>query len=233
MQERILVPFEQTYVLYNPNDVVSMVSVQFTLLPIYIMVFYTSRFLITREIEPVLVVGGHLVNECINQVVKHYMKQPRPDFHVSFGLNSMALLYGMPSAHSQFTGFFVAYFGAIILVYMTHLKRWQKTSGCFMLIFIAITVPFSRVYLGYHTVEQATVGVLIGFTLGLIYFTIVSFCRDVGLIDMVLDFKIAKSFYIKDSYFHNYTTFKQEFEDYVTKKSSANPCKRIDSKKKI
>ena len=40
--------------------------------------------LITREIEPVIIVGGHLVNEVINKIVKFLVK--------SQDLNSMLIL---------------------------------------------------------------------------------------------------------------------------------------------
>lgn len=209
------VPFDHTYILYDPRDPVSAVCVHLSLLPIYTMIFYTSWFLLSREIEPVIVVGGHLVGEIINKVVKKLIKQPRPDFHKDFGLGSHSLTYGMPSAHSQFMGFFAAYFICVFLFKMDHFTYAQKLTGICILLGAGVLVAFSRVYLLYHTAQQVMVGVMFGALLGLIYFGVVSVARDVGLIDWVLSWPMVRYFYIKDSYFKCYQTFREEFEGYL------------------
>ncbi|PSK75950.1 hypothetical protein CJJ07_004243 [Candidozyma auris] len=205
------IPFDHTYILYNPNDLISTVCVQFSLLPIYIMVFYTSWFLITREIEPVIAVGGHLLGELTNKVVKCIVKQPRPDFHKDFGAGSYGLTYGMPSAHSQFMGFFASYYICTILMKVP-LRRGGKAVGVLALGSAAFGVAFSRVYLMYHTIEQVFVGVLVGLVMGTGYFVVASLARDVGLVDWVLSWRIVRFFWVKDSYYHCYQTYKEEFE---------------------
>lgn len=175
------------------------------------MVFYTSWFLITREIEPVIVVGGHLIGEILNKIIKHLIKQPRPDFHKDFGVASgHGLTYGMPSAHSQFMGFFALYFACIIINKVPKPKQ-QKVVGVCILLLISILVAFSRVYLLYHTVPQVIVGILVGSVLGLAYFIATSIARDFGLVDWVLGWKSVSYFYIKDSYHHCYRSFEQEY----------------------
>lgn len=204
------IPFDHTYILYDPKDVVSIVCVHFSLLPIYIMVFYTSWFLITREIEPVIVVGGHLIGEVLNKVIKHLLKLPRPDFHKDFGISSgHGLTYGMPSAHSQFMGFFAAYFACILM--KVPLKKIQRKLGVVGLLLSSLLVAFSRVYLLYHTPQQTVVGLLVGIVLGLAYFLVTSIARELGFVDWVLGWKIVAFFYIKDSYHHCYHTFRQEY----------------------
>lgn len=205
------IPFDHTHILYDPTDVVSTICVQFSLLPIYIMVFYTSWFLITREIEPVIVVGGHLVGEVVNKIIKHIVRQPRPDFHKDFGASSYGLTYGMPSAHSQFMGFFTAYYICTILMRVP-LQRWQKAVGVLALSVAACGVAFSRVYLLYHTAAQVAVGVIVGVVLGVGYFVVAVLARDVGLVDWVLSWRIVRLFWVKDSYYHNYQSFEDEFK---------------------
>ncbi|KAK6202672.1 PAP2 superfamily-domain-containing protein [Scheffersomyces amazonensis] len=209
------IPYDHTYVLYEPNDVIALIAVHMTLLPIYIMVFYTAWFLITREIEPVIVVGGHLIGEILNKIVKRIMKQPRPDFHKDFASGSYSLTYGMPSAHSQFMGFFTTYFICIILFKIKPLTSIQKRFASLILLITCILVPFSRVYLLYHTIPQVIVGVTLGSTLGLLYFTATSIARDIGLVDWVLNWPIIKFFYIKDTYYHCYQTFEDEYNSYI------------------
>ncbi|ABN65335.2 predicted protein [Scheffersomyces stipitis CBS 6054] len=216
------IPFDHTYVLYDPNDIISILSVHLSLLPIYVMVFYTSWFLITREIEPVVVVGGHLVGEVLNKIVKRIIKQPRPDFHKEFGSGSFSLGYGMPSAHSQFMGYFAAYFICIVLFKVKHLRRYQRFLGCAFLVVASILVASSRVYLLYHTVQQVVVGVMLGALLGLVYFIATTFARDIGLVDWVLSWPIVNYFYIKDSYFHCYQTFRDEYDTFLRSKSKGS-----------
>lgn len=204
------IPFDHTYILYNPNDLVSTICVQFSLLPIYIMVFYTSWFLITREIEPVIIVGGHLVGELMNKIVKQIVKQPRPDFHKDFGAGSYGLSYGMPSAHSQFMGLFAAYYICTILKKVP-LQLWKKALGVLLLSTSAVGVAFSRVYLLYHTSEQVLVGVILGGVLGTGLFVVASVFRDVGIVDWVLSWRIVRFFWIKDLYYHSYQSFEDEY----------------------
>lgn len=205
------IPFDHTYILYDPSDVVSTVCVQFSLLPIYVMVFYTSWFLITREIEPVIVVGGHLIGEVLNKIIKHFVKQPRPDFHKDFGASSYGLTYGMPSAHSQFMGFFATYFICTILRKVP-MRKPAKLAGCAVLATAGLLVAFLRVYLFYHTVQQVVVGVVVGVLLGLVYFPIACTARDIGLVDWVLGWPVVRFFYVKDSYHHCYMLFREEWE---------------------
>lgn len=214
------VPFDHTYILYDPNDIISMISVHLSLLPIYIMVFYTSWFLITREIEPVIIVGGHLCNEVANKIVKRLFKHPRPNFHKDFGIGSYSLTYGMPSAHSQFMAFFAAYFICILMFKIDHLSSIQKWAGYVSLITTAILVAFSRVYLLYHIIPQVAVGVMLGFVLGLLFFVVSSIARDCGIVDLILDWPIVKVFFVKDSYYHTYRSFKDEYHYYLLERKA-------------
>lgn len=212
------VPFDHTYILYDPSDVVSVACVHLSLLPIYIMVFYTSWFLITREIEPVIVVGGHLIGEVLNKAIKHVVKQPRPDFHKDFGAGSYGLSYGMPSAHSQFMGFFSTYFVCVLLAKVPMGRRAKRLS-CVALLAVGVLVAFSRVYLFYHTVQQVFVGVVVGAVLGLAYFPVVCFVRDVGLVDWVLAWPVVRWFWVKDSYYHCYMLFADEHAAYSERRA--------------
>ena len=239
------IPFDHTYILYDPNDIVSIISVQFSLLPIYIMVFYLLWFLVTREIEPVIVVGGHLCSEILNKILKKILKSPRPDFHKEFGnalgkaLSSGSgigagkqsiLSYGMPSAHSQFVGFLAAYYSCVIIFRIEHFKKWQKQTSCALLLCMAVGVASSRVYLQYHTWQQVVVGVVVGNVFGLLYFIVSMTARDIGLVDWVLNWPIVKLFYVKDSYFHCYQSFRDEYEAYIDQKSKSRQFESVDQK---
>lgn len=227
------IPYDNTHILYDPSDLVSVVCVHLSLFPVYAMVFYTAWFLITREIEPVVVVGGHLASEIFNKIVKHAVKQPRPDFHKDFGKGSYGLSYGMPSAHSQFMGFFAAYYICILLFQLNHLSKSSKTAGAFILASLTIFVASSRVYLLYHTIPQVLAGVILGVGIGLAYYVATSILRDTGVVDWVLLWPIVKYFYVKDSYYHCYQTYKDEYESYIERKKAPNKASgTVDDKAK-
>lgn len=204
-----LVPFYQTYILYNPHDIISILCVQLSLFPVYMMVFYTSWFLVTREIQPVITVAGHLVSEVVNKIIKHSVKQPRPSLHQLFG-EGTHLTYGMPSAHSQFMGFFAAYFICIVLLQIPIKRVWKLSMTAFLLL-SAAGVAFSRVYLEYHTTPQVIVGLTLGLVLGLAFFVILTVAREFGIVQWVLRWPVVHAFSIKDSYYHAYKLFEQEY----------------------
>ncbi|CAK9438557.1 uncharacterized protein LODBEIA_P27810 [Lodderomyces beijingensis] len=215
------IPFDHTYILYDPTDIISIISVQFSLLPIYIMVFYLSWFLVTREIEPVIIVAGHLCSEVVNKVMKLIFKNPRPDFHREFGAingKGHVLNYGMPSAHAQFIGFFAAYYSCVLLFKIEHLKKWHRRTGSLVLMMVAFGVAGSRIYLQYHTWQQVVVGVVVGVIFGLCYFVVSSVVRDVGVVDWVLRWPVVRAFHVKDSYFHCYQSFQDEYRTYLRQK---------------
>lgn len=206
------IPFDDTHVIYDSTDRFGLVAVHLTLLPIYVMVYYTSWFIITREIEPVIAVAGQLANDILNKILKIVIKQSRPEFHKAFGSSTVGLNYGMPSAHSQFMGFFAAYY--IVLTWRgTPAPTVHKVLVSLGLLAAAAGVAYSRFHLMYHTVQQVVMGVLCGLSSGLLFGIISLLARDVGLVDWVLLWPIVRSFWIKDSYYHNYRLYKQEWQE--------------------
>lgn len=217
----LYIPFDDTHIIYDSEDPFGIVAVHFSLLPIYIMVFYTSWFLITREIEPVIAVAGQVCNDFANKILKQIFKQARPEFHRDFGKGSHGITYGMPSAHSQFMGFFAAYYIITTCFATPALLRWKifMSLGLFT---ACIGVACSRWYLMYHTVEQVIIGVGCGLSTGTLFAFIVILFRDVGVVDWVLLWRIVRLFWIKDSYYHNYRLFKSEFEELEAAKRKKN-----------
>ncbi|WPK23234.1 hypothetical protein PUMCH_000463 [Australozyma saopauloensis] len=205
------ISFDDTHIVYDSNDPFGLLAVHFSLLPIYLMVFYASWFIITREIEPVVAVGGQLVSEGINKILKRIFRQARPDFHIGFG-GGKALSYGMPSAHSQFMGFFAAYY-TVMACTSTPLLRNCKVLVGLGLLTACSGVACSRWYLMYHSVEQVFAGMFFGMTVGSVYGAIVVVLRDIGLVDWVLLWRIVRLFWIKDSYYHNYKLFETEYKE--------------------
>lgn len=192
------IPFDHTYVLYDPNDGLSLVCVFFSLFPILVLVGYFAWFVVTREVEAVVIAGGHIVNEILNKVCKELIRHERPEFSGGSG-------YGMPSAHAQFMGFLSAYFFLKVIlqwnVQHNHdSSRREKTIYVFCIISFAFFVCLSRVYLLYHTVIQVLVGVSLGLLHGSLYFLLVSLLRDMGFVKWVLGWKVFQLLLVRDDW---------------------------------
>lgn len=108
-----------------------------------------------------------LLNEALNQVLKRSIRQRRPD-GARMGGN------GMPSAHAQFIAFFAAYVAAYTLKRMGVHRQLEKQLTVAGAAVLAAVVCYSRVRLGYHSVEQVVVGAAVGAVTGLAWHAIVA-----------------------------------------------------------
>lgn len=212
------IPFDDTYVRYDPNDLISFISVYFSLLPIGILIFYLSWFIITREIEPVIIAGGQVVNDIVNNIVKNIIKEQRPLFIEGFQQSGLRSGYGMPSAHSQFMGFFATFFMLKVWLNWKGLNTSRKVMSSIALYGVAGCVVFSRVYLYYHSVGQVLVGISLGSFIGASYFVVIGIARSVGFIDFILSWPIVKYFWIKDSVYHAPLSVKEEYGLWLMRK---------------
>lgn len=208
-----LVPFDHTYILYHPEDALSLPLAIWSLFPILILVFLFTWFLLTREIEPCLLAAGQVINDITSGLFKKLVKYERPINGRIFKQDG-GLIWGMPSSHSQFMAFWSTY---VILTYIYHYPpkciaklpfKWCQGIGrlitkivCVATVLLCVSfVVASRLYFEYHNYNQVTVGLLLGSLLGSIWYLFVSIIRDIGVLDWVLHWKIADMLLMKDSY---------------------------------
>ncbi|AJS08700.1 Cax4p [Saccharomyces cerevisiae YJM1388] len=210
-----VIPFDDTYILYDSHDFLSFLSAYFSLMPILVLAFYLSWFIITRELEACIVAFGQLMNEIFNNVIKNIIKQPRPvSFGASFQNDTIRSGYGMPSAHSQFMGFCFTYNSLKIYTSWKNLNFLEKCIFSGALALLSFCVCFSRVYLHYHNLDQVIVGFSVGALTGSLYFFIVGIIRELGLINWFLKLRIVRLFYMTDSYNLAPLTLKANYEAY-------------------
>ncbi|GAV46950.1 hypothetical protein ZYGR_0A05480 [Zygosaccharomyces rouxii] len=210
-----LIPFDDTYILYDKTDPISFLAAYFSLLPIGVLIFEFSWFIITRELEACIMAAGQVANEIFNNIVKDIIKQPRPfTFGDSFQQDTVRSGYGMPSAHSQFMGFFAAYTSLRYLYCWKSLTHKKRLAGCGFVLTLATCVCFSRAYLKYHSIGQVLVGFTLGGALGSSYYVVVSIIREVGLIDWLLTWRICDYLHVKDSCNLAPITLKEEKDAY-------------------
>lgn len=105
----------------------------------------------------------------------------------------------MPSSHSQFMGFIAAY---ACLWLMFRVQTMSKLNKLIRIVFIGAisgAVCLSRVHLFYHSDQQVVVGVTIGLTCGIVWFTLLTQFRRLGLVDWALDLRFVQMLHFKDT----------------------------------
>jgi dolichyldiphosphatase len=79
---------------------------------------------------------------------------------------------------------------------------------------LAILVAASRIYLGYHTLNQVLVGSMVGIGYGGLWYGITRWMHSVGVIQWAINSSIAKKLYLRDmSAVHNVA--KWDYEQFM------------------
>ena len=82
--------------------------------------------------------------------------------------NRLSSSYGMPSGHAQTSAFFAVYL--IIMIINERSSNNIKILKIITIMIITVLIISSRIYFGCHTVQQVTVGGIIGCILGYLFF---------------------------------------------------------------
>ncbi|KAJ2556442.1 hypothetical protein EV175_002001 [Coemansia sp. RSA 1933] len=181
-----------THFQYQDGDHIGLVFALASLIPIFLVVVETTIVLSRRELAGVLLLVGQLANEGSNLVLKTIIQQERPNMHLGDG-------YGMPSSHSQFMTFFIAY-TVVYLEAHTAANAIHKRAVQIGAVGLGLLVMASRVYLGYHTVLQVLAGGLIGICSGCFWLWFVNRAiYNNKAVDIVLDWPICKWLLLRDS----------------------------------
>ena len=133
----------------------------------------------------------------------------------------------MPSAHSQFSCFYASYLTFWLLFRATQIPLWNRLLRIAGLLTLALSVSYSRVYLTYHSNAQVLVGMALGTTLGALWMFAVSFFRYIGLVDFVLDLKIAEWFYIKDTALQSKSYIADEYARWKSQRNNQKQKKAV------
>jgi dolichyldiphosphatase len=143
------VPFGMFYVLVDPDKPFEKVLALATMAPYFLVCALTILIVRCRELLTITWLTGQLLNETANFVLKRQFKQARPDGAPKVGFDE----HGMPSAHAQFMGFFLA-FAVCVLLFRVRVNLLSKLSVIACTLTLTGLVCFSRIELGFHTHEQ-------------------------------------------------------------------------------
>ncbi|KAG0328590.1 hypothetical protein BG000_000421 [Podila horticola] len=181
-----------THVQFVQNDILSKLLAYVTLSPLAILCGYAGAILTGRDLKAVIMLGGQLLNEVVNQALKRLVKQARPTEYLGDG-------YGMPSSHSQFMAYFATYM--VILMYRSgsdsNILMAHAVSA--IVVVWAILVVYSRVHLYYHTWQQVVAGTVCGCVFAVGYYYVVKALRSKGLMDWIVDHPWARLAHVRDT----------------------------------
>lgn len=211
-----LVPFDHTYILYTPENPLSLPLAASSLLPILILVFLFSWHLLTREIEPCLFAAGHVCNDIISGVFKNMVKYPRP-LNGQIFKKGGGLVWGMPSSHSQFMAFWLVYTSLMYIVNnpVRKYRLVEKIGYSLAGLCVVGVVVASRIVFEYHNWCQVIVGLLLGSVLSSAYYSFVCVLREYGVLDCILMAGPFKWWGMKDTFGRGwYKTIECEREEW-------------------
>lgn len=192
-------PLSLTLVEYPEGDMIGMLLALISLMPFAIIAGFITLILFRRDLHTVFYFMGIIVNELIGLSLKYTIKEPRP-----IRRDVVYVEYGMPSAHSQFMWFFAAYTTLFVCIRMHRNNnstvsekfwKWTIVGGC---IVAAIAVTCSRIYLQYHTVSQVFCGMLVGISMGILWFTLTHLVFT-PFFPIIVTWKLSEYFMLRDT----------------------------------
>lgn len=197
---------EATTVLFKPGDTFGLIAAFASLLPIALCVALLTVFLCRRTAEDLWIGAGQVFGEVLNTVLKLIIKEKRPHTPV---INMPEDSYGMPSAHSQYMG----YFATVMTMQTLFAKNISMAHRLFRiasLMGISVLTAYSRYYLYYHTLAQVICGFLFGMFYGLCWYSLGGFLRITGLMSWGISLWPFRLMLVKDQDYSVST----EYEEY-------------------
>nr|XP_061800000.1 dolichyldiphosphatase 1 isoform X2 [Nerophis lumbriciformis] len=148
-----------THVEFAEDDLTGHLLAYISLLPIAILVGFVTLIVFKRELHTISFFGGLTLNEGINWMLKHILREPRPCAGAHSMLNTD---YGMPSSHSQLIWFFVVYFFLFLYLRMHQTNNarcvdllWRHILST-ILLGVALAVSYSRPVSEYFLVRDTS-----------------------------------------------------------------------------
>mmetsp|Transcript_38488 Transcript_38488/g.85702 ORF Transcript_38488/g.85702 Transcript_38488/m.85702 type:complete len:246 (+) Transcript_38488:1627-2364(+) len=162
-------------VKYATGDLVGKALAYVSLLPFCVILHTASCFYSRRAVHEMLLPLGLVVNETLARFLKHVLKQPRP-VEMCQDLD-LCNSHGMPSSHTQCMFFALSLQSAILLRHFSSKSNFSRAVDILELLGLSAAsaaVACSRVYLGYHSVQQVLVGAGLGLLFGLMWYMVMS-----------------------------------------------------------
>ncbi|KAJ3439276.1 dolichyldiphosphatase 1 [Anaeramoeba flamelloides] len=160
----------------------------------YLVIANTICFFVLRRLTFLLITFWSAVIALWNEgILKNIIRQSRPE-------GACRSSYGMPSGHSVFAMFYLVW--AILEIIFGTRKKWRpvtKVAVIFVFLINTALIPYSRVYLGYHTVAQVIVGSICGAVYAILVYLVHTKYR-VKIKKWIWKFKFVRRYGLVDDY---------------------------------
>ncbi|GFS32176.1 dolichyldiphosphatase 1 [Nephila pilipes] len=135
-----------SHVEYQTGDLLGKLLAFTSLCPWALVIAFVTLILFRRDLHTITFFCGTVINEVINWILKHTIKELRP----CHGREFLFSEYGMPSNHAQFMWFFATYMAFFLLIRLHHgnstypLENAWKYIATILIVCLAAVVTYSR-----------------------------------------------------------------------------------------
>jgi len=192
--------FRLVHVVYPKGDKIGQLLALTSLAPLALLVSFATLIVFRRDLHTMAYFAGILLNEALNWLVKHWIREPRP----CAGKRLHWVEFGMPSSHAQFMCFFASYLCLFLFVRLrrqnmiaAHREILWKLPVALATICLTTMVLTSRIYLGYHTWGQVLWGAAIGSVFGTLWFALIHNVLT-PFFPIISSWRISEYFMIRD-----------------------------------
>ena len=172
-----LTSFTLTAVIYASGDFLGFILAGVTLAPIFCIAVLCSFVAFRRDWQTTMLLVGTFLNVILNKALKEALREPRPAtcaVMLNSGLATPGSFeeFGMPSNHAQFMAFLGVFASLFLAVRTTGASVLERIILGVLAHILILSVAYSRVYLGYHSLKQVLVGLGVGGCAGCAWFFI-------------------------------------------------------------
>jgi dolichyldiphosphatase len=183
---------------YHPGDSIGKLLAYVSLCPVLLLCFQFSKVYTRRELHEAVLLAGLVLEEAVARALKHILKHPRPS---TCSMLHLCHSHGMPSSHTSMVFAYLAVSCCIAL----QLRKQRGTVSKLLaaveqlaLAAAAVGVGCSRVYLGYHSVDQVLAGAALGSVFGIAWFGVL--CALAPLYGVLADWLLLQQLGVKDTW---------------------------------
>lgn len=158
-----------TCVHYQRGDTLGKLLAHIALAPVLLLVYQFAKVYTRREAHEAVLLAGLVLEEGLARGLKHILQHPRP---ATCAMLHICHSHGMPSSHTSMMFCWTTI--AFVAAYR-HLSRQSVPSQLLSVLELAayssvsVGVAASRVYLGYHSLDQVAAGTVFGIVFGVLW----------------------------------------------------------------
>lgn len=206
-QQLVLKHTSLTCVHYQRGDTAGKALAHIALAPVLLLVFQFAKVYTRREVHEAVLLAGLVIEEALARALKHLLQHPRP---ATCALLHMCHSHGMPSSHTSMMFCWTAL--ALCSAYRQSRSQQSGKQGggpaaiarlltaleLLAYISLSVGVAVSRVYLGYHSIDQVAAGAALGVVFGVAWALVMHVLQP--LYRAVAGVKPLQDLGVKDTY---------------------------------